>query len=105
MESKDLVRVLNEAKLTIFNEESFCNLIEGTTDIERNIHFDIGGNEYAIGWYKNLMTLKQYGNKAMEIKFTNIKHSGTWSNHYKRNLQMYYGNDCVCIIGLEKYDG
>lgn len=103
MKSEELVNVIKNAKIEIFNEDSFCELIEGTTNIERNLSFMINGQEYLIEWYKNLMTLKIRGNSAMEIKFTKIEHSSTWPNEYKRNLQMYYGNDCVCIIGLEKY--
>lgn len=103
MKSEELVEVLKRSKVEILNVDSFCELVDDTSILERNIHFKVGCDHYSIEWYKNLMTLKIPLITSFEVKFDSIEHSSTWPNGYMRNLQMRYGGECVCIIGLEKY--
>lgn len=73
----------------------------GDYQFERNINFTVRGTEYKIVWYKNLSTLYA-GN--VEINFTAVEFSGTWPNKFKDNLQFYYENEVIAIIGVNNYD-
>lgn len=101
MECEELVEVLKSAGVEILNEDKFGEL-DNKYNLIRNLNFKVGDVEYYINWFHNLMKLYTVGTTGFTI-FTRIEHSGTWPNNFKRNLQMYYGEHCVCVIGLEKY--
>lgn len=101
MKSEELIKTINSAGLKILNEHEFCEL-EHNNHFNRKLFFMVDDNEYCIEWFSNLMTLTSPC--GMEVKYTNVEHSGTWPNRFKRNLQFYYGKDCVAIIGIEKYN-
>lgn len=103
MKIEELIKILNDAGVQILNLDTFGRLKEGTCHIERNIHFKVGDTEYYIEWFCNQMTLFTVGNTS-QIMFHTIEHSGTWPNHFKRNLQFRYGEHCVGCIGLERYN-
>lgn len=101
MKCEELVSVLKQAGVEILNEIEFGKL-DDSYNLIRNLHFKVGRVEYYINWFHNLMKIYTVGTTSFTV-FTQIEHSGTWPNNFKRNLQMYYNNDCVCVIGLEKY--
>lgn len=101
MKVEELLQVLKSAKVEILNEDEFGEL-DDNLDLVRRLRFCIDEAEYSIIWYHNMMTLTT-GRTTQQTMFTRIEHSGTWPNNYMRNLQMYYGDDCVSVIGLEKY--
>lgn len=101
MKVEELVQVLKSAKVEILHEDEFGTL-DDKLDLNRDLYFRVGDIEYYINWFHNLMKLYTVGTTGFTM-FTRIEHSGTWPNSYMRNLQMYYGDNCVSVIGLEKY--
>lgn len=97
----ELLKVLKSAKVEVLNEDTFGELNKDY-HLNRDVYFMLGGHKYKINWYCNLCTLTTPC--GVDILFTKVEHSGTWPNHYKRNLQFKYGIDTVCIIGVEKYE-
>ena len=101
MKCEELVSVLKSSGVEVLNEDKFGQL-DDNLNLIRDIHFKVGEVEYYINWFHNLMKLYTVGTTGFTI-FTRIEHPGTWPNNFKRNLQMYYKDDCVCVIGLERY--
>lgn len=102
MKCEELVSVLKMSEVEILNEREFGE-IDDNLKLIRNLHFKVEGVEYYINWFHNMMKIYTVGTTGFTI-FTRIEHSGTWPNNFKRNLQMYYGEHCVCVIGLEEYN-
>ena len=101
MKCEELVSVLKSAGVEVLNEDEFGRLDEDL-NLVRDLRFCVDDSEYSIVWFNNMMTLHTW-NSTQQTMFTRIEHSGTWPNNFKRNLQMYYKDDCVCVIGLERY--
>lgn len=57
---------------------------------------------YRMEFYKNVSSVYA-GN--VQIRFTHFEITGTWPNHFKKNLMLYSeSGDTVAIIPLEKYE-
>lgn len=99
MKMEELLKVIENSNVE-YKKGNFGELNE-KLDLVRDLNFSVNNVNYRINWYHNLMTL--FISDNVEVKFTRIEHSGTYPNGYMRNLQFYYCEHCVCLIGLEKY--
>ena len=64
---------------------------------KRNITFSVRDVIYKITWFSNKSTF-YVGD--VEIKFTHLKYSDSWPNKFKYNLEFYYYNKIVAILGV-----
>jgi len=100
MDSDNLVKVIKAAGSKLLNEHEFCEL-NHANHFNRELYFVLLDNEYSIEWFSNLMTLTTPC--GLEVKFTSVEWSSTWSNNFKMSLQFRNGRDCVAILGVEKH--
>ena len=100
MEPEKLIKIIKSSGCTIINEDSFMELIDGTTNLERNLIFTALGDKYVIEWWKNVMYLKF--NKA-KIVFRSVSADGCWPNGYKMSINLIANGENVAIIPTQEY--
>ncbi len=78
-------------------------------ELIREFYFEIRGKTYSIEWWCNIMYFEC---DEMTIPFGWLEITGTWPNHFKKNIQLYKNApkdrfdhpDVVGIIPLEEYE-
>ena len=100
MKSERLIEVLKDSGVTLLNEHQFCKL-DASLGLVRNIDFTVDGDSvYSIIWFKNMLTLTT--SCGLEVMADKVRHSGTWPNNYRTNLQFYNYGKTIAVIGIKK---
>lgn len=100
MNSEQLIKVLASAGVELMGLDDFGELNEDL-GLNRDLGFSHNGEEFNIEWFANMMTLSH--KSGINVMFDKVEHSGTWPNHFKRNLQFKANGNVVAVIGIEPY--
>lgn len=104
MKLENLLEVILQSGANVLNKEIVGEL-DTDYNLNRTIHFQVGGQNYKIIWFHNMSTL--YVDENTQVMFNSVVCRNTWpveaSKKSKQQLQFEQNGEKVCILITERY--